>query len=152
MADISITRSVTIEAPAATAWAVMADYDRDPEWRDGVSTMAPQPPGEVSAGTTTAEVIRFGGRTYRNAGEVTAVDPGRSFSWRTTSGADAKGSRAVRTLGGERSEVTLELLVRPHGSERLLRPVLARMLDRGMAADLDRLAALVAVPSAHPAG
>jgi uncharacterized protein YndB with AHSA1/START domain len=142
MAAITITRSATIEAPADAAWAIVADYDRDPQWRAGVSTMAPTPSGPVSVGTTTAEVVRFGGRTYRNAGQVTAVDPGRRFSWRTTSGTEADGSRSVRPLGDGRCEITLELTVRPHGTERLLRPVLARMLDRGMAGDLDRLAAL----------
>lgn len=151
MADISITRSVTVDAPAAAGWAIVADYGHDPEWRHGVATMAPEPPGEVSVGTTTAEVIRFGGRTYRNVGAVTAVDPGRRFSWRTTSGADADGSRTVRALGDDRCEITLELTVRPHGAERLLRPVLARMLDRGMAADLDRLAGLVTESSVQPA-
>jgi uncharacterized membrane protein len=151
VADISLTRCVTLDAPAPKAWAIVADYGRDPDWRAGVSTMAPAPPGEVSVGTTTAEVIRFGGRTYRNAGEVTAVDRGRRFSWRTTSGTDADGARTVRVLDDDRCEITLELTVRPRGSERLLRPVLSRMLDRGMAADLSRLAALVTDPSVHPA-
>jgi uncharacterized membrane protein len=80
--------------------------------------------------------------TYRNAGVVTAVDPGTRFTWRTTSGADADGSRTVRALGDGRSEVTLVLTVRPHGVERLLQPVLMRMLRSGLAADLGRLAQL----------
>jgi hypothetical protein len=37
--------------------------------------------------------------------------------------------------------------VRPHGLERVLRPLLARMLERGLAADLGRLTALVTRPS-----
>jgi uncharacterized protein YndB with AHSA1/START domain len=143
VAAFTLTSSATIEAPAAAVWATVADYDRDPEWRSGVTTMAPKPPGVVAVGTTTAEVLRFGGRTYRNDGEVTAVDPGRHFAWRTTSGADAAGSRTVRALDDDRCVVTLQLTVRPHGIERLLRPVLARMLQRGMATDLGRLATLV---------
>lgn len=139
----TITISTTIEAPADHVWAVLADYDRDPEWRSGVETMAPQPSGPVTPGTTTAEVLHLGGRTYRNDGVVTHVAPGETFRWRTTTGADADGSRTVRPLGDDRTEAMLVLDVRPHGVERLLQPVLVRMLRRTMTRDLGRLATLV---------
>ncbi|NUR84061.1 MAG: hypothetical protein HOY71_08245, partial [Nonomuraea sp.] len=98
MNPIELRESAEIPCPAAKVWSVVADYDRDPDWRAGVSTMAPRPAGIVRAGTTTAEVMRFAGRTYRNGGEVIRVDPGRSFAWRTTSGIDAEGGRAVEEL------------------------------------------------------
>lgn len=146
---ITLSTEIDIAAPAPATWAVVADYGRDPEWRHGVETMAPSPDGVVVAGTTTAEVLRLGGRTYRNRGVVTAVEPGRTFAWRTTSGADATGSRAVVPLGRDRCRVRLELRVTPHGAERLLAPVLRRMLARNLAADAGRLAVLVtsAVPA-----
>jgi hypothetical protein len=86
---IEVREHSEISCPAAAAWAVVADYGQDPRWRKGVETMAPRPEGIVRVGTTTAEVMRFAGRTYRNGGEVTGVEPGRSFDWRTTSGIDA---------------------------------------------------------------
>ena len=138
----TLTASHVINRPAREVWAIVADYDRDPEWRKGVETMAPSAPGPVIKGLTTDEILHLGRRTYRNAGVVTAVDPGTRFAWRTTSGADADGSRTVRDLGDGRSEVTLVLTVRPHGVERLLQPVLMRMLRSGLAADLGRLAQL----------
>jgi uncharacterized membrane protein len=135
--------TTTIDRPTAEVWAVLADYDRDPEWRDGVETMAPSTTGPAVVGTTTAEVLRLGGTTYRNGGLVTAVEPGARLEWRTTSGADAEGSRAVRDAGAGRSEVTLELEVRYHGAQRLLAPALTRMLRRGLHGDLARFADLV---------
>lgn len=139
----TITMSTTVQAPPSAVWATIADYGRDPEWRRGVETMAPSPAGLVVPGTTTAEVLRLGGRTYRNDGLVTSVHPGQRFAWRTTSGADAEGSRSVRPLTDDRTEVVLVLDVRPHGIERLLQPLLVRMLRRTMAGDLERLATLV---------
>jgi uncharacterized protein YndB with AHSA1/START domain len=139
----TMTASTTIARPAAAVWAVVADYERDPEWRQGVETMAPSSSGLVRVGTTTAEVLHFGGRTYRNAGEVTEVEPGTAFRWRTTSGADAEGLRRVQPSSDGSASVTIELTVRPRGVERVLQPLLVRMLRRRQVQDLQRLAALV---------
>ncbi len=150
-----ITESIVVEAPAAAVWAVVADYGRDVEWRTGVLEMRPEPAGELRAGTTTQEVIRLGGRTYRNAGLVTRVLPGTRLEWRTTEGAQASGSRTVEPRGSGRCEVTLELRVVPSGVERVLAPVLRRMLGRNLRGDLVRLAGIVqasALPEGRPAG
>lgn len=146
MRTIDLTSSRTIPCPADRAWGVVADYDRDPEWRGGVATMAPSPTGLVRPGTTTAEDLRFGGRRYHNDGEVldvTATGPRRSFRWRTVQGADAHGSREVLDHGDGTCTVTLELHVVPHGVERVLAPVLGRMLGRQLERDADALAALL---------
>ena len=152
-APIALHADVEVDRPAAQVWAFVADYDRDPEWRAGVTAMAPIPSGPVTPTTITSEVMRFGGRTYRNGGEVTGVDPGARFTWRTTPGADAdaEGSRSVEPLAPGRCRVRLELRVRPAPGRRLLTPILRTMLRRGLAADLRRLRALAEqVPANHP--
>ena len=141
--NITLEQHIDIDAPAAAAWRVLADYGRDPDWRQGVETMAPSPSGEVVPGTTTDEVLHLGGRTWRNGGIVTAVDPGRTFTWKTTSGSDADGGRTVTPLGPDRCHVRLELTLRPHGAERMLAPVLRRMARTTLAGDARRLADLV---------
>ncbi|MGY1773778.1 SRPBCC family protein [Blastococcus sp. SYSU D00813] len=105
--------------------------------------MAPSTVGPVVVGTTTAEELRMAGRTWDNTGVVTSVDAGRRFTWRTTSGVPASGSRTVTPLPGDRCRVDLTLAVTPPGVQRLLRPVLARLLARGLAADAERLRVLV---------
>jgi uncharacterized membrane protein len=146
---IELHHEIEIDAPARRAWALLADYALDPEWRAGVVSMEPTPPGPVGVGTTTAEVLRFAGRTMRNEGVVVAVDDGRRFEWRTTAGAaDADGAREVEALDADRCRVRLELTVRPHGVDRALAPVTRRVLDRNLRADLRRLRALVAARAA----
>lgn len=143
MNSIEYTAETDVDAPAAAVWALVADYDRDPEWRDGVTTMAPSPPGPVRPGTTTDERMRAMGRDHRNGGVVGEVEPGVRFTWRTTSGVDADGARTVRGLGDGRSRVRLEVRLRPQGGQRLLAPVLRAVLRRGLVADAARLRALV---------
>ena len=138
---IHLVTTVEIDRPASAVWEVVADYDADPTWRKGVATMDPSPTGLVTTATTTREVLRFAGRTWHNDGEVVAVDPGRSFAWRSTSGANASGSRTVEPLGPGRSRLRLELTVVPAASERLMAPVLRRMLARTLAGDGRRLVA-----------
>ena len=136
---ITLTHEVEIDAPAELAWRIVSDYARDVDWRDGVVSMVPTPSGAVRVGTTTAEVMKVAGRTYRNDGEIVAVDAGARFAWRTTAGALAHGARQVTPIGAARCRVRLELHVTPTGVNRLLAPVLRRVLDRGLAGDLARL-------------
>lgn len=143
-----IIETLDIEAPAAAVWAVLADYARDPEWRADVSEMRPEPAGPAAVGTVTHEVMKVGGRTYRNTGLVGRVEAGRRLEWRTTAGADAHGSRTVEPLGGQRCRVTMELHVVPHGVNRVLAPVLRPMLVKGLRRDLQALAALVGTRTA----
>lgn len=143
MRAIEIEVSRVVPTSAAAAWAVVADYGQDPRWRAGVATMAPDPPGPVTVGTTTAEVLRFAGRTYRSGGLVTEVGDHR-FGWRTTSGLVAEGGRGVEPVGPASARVTLRAAVRPVGAQRLLGPVLRPMLLRTLRSDLGRLAALLA--------
>ena len=152
MGDITIIETIAVDCPAHHAWAVVADYGRDPAWRRGVATMAPRPTGPVGVGTTTAEELRFAGQIRRNAGEVTAVDPGRSFRWRTVEGDDATGSRTVEPVDADHCRVTLELVVRPHGVEAFLAPVLGPMLRRTVRGDLTRLRELVQAAATRGSG
>ncbi|MFC4122891.1 SRPBCC family protein [Nonomuraea zeae] len=139
-----------ITRPAGAVWAVVADYRQDPRWRGGVETMAPDPAGIVRVGTTTAEVMRFAGRTYRNGGEVTQVRPGHSFAWRTTSGIDAEGGRIVEALGEDRCRFTFHVRVTPRTTfDKLLEPVLGRLLRRAIRADIRRLAGYCATSATH---
>lgn len=138
-----LIESRVIDAPAPAVWAVVADYPRDPQWRTGVTEMRLEPAADVAPGSTTHEVMRLGGRTYRNDAVVTLVVPGRRIEWETTAGAEAHGSRTVEPRGSGRCEVTLEVHVVPHGLNRVLSPVLRRMLAKNLRADLDRLAGIV---------
>ena len=142
--NIELAVRADVDATPDQVWAVVADYARDPQWRHGVETMDPTPAGPVHPGQCTDERMRFAGRRYRNRGGVVEVGPGRRFRWRTTDGIDAEGGRVVEDVGGGRSRVRLEMLVRPQGAaDRLLSPLLRIMLRRALRADLARLRVLV---------
>ncbi|MEV6771859.1 SRPBCC family protein [Nocardia sp. NPDC051030] len=128
-----------IARPAEQVWELLADYGNDPRWRRGVATMDPRPVGLVTTGTRTAEELRFGGRTYHNDGEVIAVDPGARFTWRTTSGVAATGSRAVTPTAAGDCIVRLETRLQPRGSERIVVLLLGWLLRHNLIRDLERL-------------
>ncbi|WP_433665765.1 SRPBCC family protein [Nocardia sp. CA-136227] len=143
MTTFDLSAETTVDCPASKVWAILADYANDTAWRSGVVAMTANPPGLVSPGTRTAEELRFAGRTWRNDGEVLAVDPGTRMTWRTTSGADAEGARTVTPLGTDRSRIRLELRVTPHGMQRPFGALLARMLRRNLDRDVAALRALI---------
>ena len=140
---IDIGTTVEIDRPAREVWAVLADYGRDPQWRAGVLSMSAEPPGDAAPGTTTAEVMRFAGRTLRNRGEVVRVGPGTELAWRTTSGVDAEGTRVVEPAGPGSCLVRLSTQVRPRGFERVLAPLARLVLQRRIEGDGRRLRSLV---------
>ena len=140
--DVDIGTTVDIGRPAGEVWALLADYGRDPHWRAGVLSMTASPAGPAVPGTTTAEVLRFAGRTLRNDAEIVRVGPGHELEWRTTSGVDASGVRVVEPRGPGRCRVRLATRVRPHGLERLLVPMAHLLLQRRISGDGRRLRAL----------
>jgi hypothetical protein len=143
MSTITLIHETDIDAPASVAWRVVADYARDVDWRTGVIRMVPTPTGPVQVGTTTAEEMKVAGKTYLNDGEVVAVEPGQRFEWRTTAGAVAHGSRQVTSIDHDRCRVRLELHVTPTGFNRLVAPMLRKVLDKGLAGDVECLRELV---------
>jgi uncharacterized membrane protein len=132
-----------IEVAAEAAWAVVADYRRDPQWRTGVLSMVPAHPELARVGLVADEVIRVAGKRWHNIGMVTEAVDGEWFAWRTTEGAVADGSRSVVPVGPTRCRVRLTLNVTPTGFSALAAPLLARILDRNLRRDLERLRELL---------
>ena len=143
MTTLKLSAETVIERPAQVVWDVLADYGNDVLWRHGVTSMVPTPAGAVREGTTTDEHLRVAGGRYHNLGVVTEVGPGLRFAWRTTSGADADGSRAVTPAAGGGCLVRLELNVRLHGPQRLAAILFRATLRRNLAGDAERLRSMV---------
>jgi uncharacterized membrane protein len=150
MTTLKMCAEIVIERPAQVVWEVLADYGNDVLWRKGVTSMVPTPAGVVQAGTTTDEHMRVAGGAYHNVGVVTQVGPGLRFAWRTTSGADADGSRTVTATAAGACLVRLELNVRVHGAQRLAAPLFRATLRRTLTGDAGRLRALVETAGATP--
>ena len=143
MSRIRIVSRSAIAAPAAVAWAVLADYAHDPSWRKGVSRMEQSTPGPVHDGARVVEQLRVLGRDIRSDVTVHDVVPGESFAWRVVDGADAHGVRRIVAHGVDRCELVTEKVLVLTGTERLLAPLIAWTIRRTEAGDARRAAALV---------
>lgn len=139
MASFGHELSIDLAASPAAVWAVIADYERDPDWREGVR-MAVEPRGEVRDGTTTREQLRLLGSWHHTTARIRDVEPGRRFRFVSEDGR-IDGTRTVETAGAG-SRLTVRLRVEVAGVMALLAPLLGWLFRRRVRRDLTRLAAL----------
>lgn len=109
--------SVEIAAPPDRVWAVMSDIERWPEWTASVSSITRLDQGPLRPGCRAR--IRQP-RVPSAVWTVTAIEPLRSFSWKT-------GSPVVWTAARHSVEPT------PHGSRATLSLQFGGLLARPVA-------------------
>lgn len=124
-------------------FALVGDYARDPEWREGVQII-PVPLGIVRDGTRTYEDLRLFGSTQRTVATITDVHPPHSFRFVSEDG-NVVGMRSIEPLGSG-SRFTVRLRVRLAGFMALLAPILGFVFRKRVERDLVRLAALFGPP------
>jgi uncharacterized protein YndB with AHSA1/START domain len=84
-----VQRSIDIDAPAATVWAVLVDVERWPEWNASTSSVRRSRTGPLTVGEqVVVRQPRLPTATYT----VTDLDDGRSFTWEA-------GNAVVRGVG-----------------------------------------------------
>lgn len=141
MARHTISASAVIESPAATAYAVIADY------RDSHPHILPRPPfvsldveeGSIGAGTVIRFRMRMLGTTQEMRAAVTEPEPGRVLVEQDTAG-DVVTTFTVEPAEGGKARVTISTDMRvPDGPigwlqkkliTRLLRPVYVREIEQ----------------------
>ena len=80
LAEVDFQVSVDIAAPPDIVWAVMEDAERWHEWTPSVRSIRLLDPGPLRVGSRALiRQPRFPPAVWK----VTALDPGRSFSWRS---------------------------------------------------------------------
>jgi uncharacterized membrane protein len=95
---MQVSDSVTIEAPAAEVWAVFTDVERWPEWTASVSDARFVRGDDIAVG---AQVRIKQPRLVTAVWEVTAVEPGESWTWVARSpGVRTTASHRIRPLDG----------------------------------------------------
>jgi uncharacterized protein YndB with AHSA1/START domain len=86
---VVVQRSIDIDAPAATVWAVVSDVEHWPEWTASMSSVQRSRGGPLGVGErVTVRQPRLPTLTYT----VTQLDDGRSFTW-------VAGNAASRAVG-----------------------------------------------------
>jgi uncharacterized protein YndB with AHSA1/START domain len=103
----SFSTAVEIAAPPERVWAVMTDVERWPEWTASTTSVVRNDAGPLRVGSRT----RIHQPKLRAADwEVTAVEPGKSFTWVTRSpGVSVTGYHAVEAAArGSRALVSIQ--------------------------------------------
>lgn len=96
---------IEIDAPADAVWAVMSDVERWPEWTASIRRVRRLDEGEFRVGSS-ARINQP--RLLPATWTVETLEPGRSFSWTTTSpGLHIVGHHDVEALSETRCRVVL---------------------------------------------
>jgi hypothetical protein len=137
----------TINRPVQDVFPYLADPTLHLQWSP-VSDVQVAPPGETRVGTTVREMMKVGSRMAPFSWEVTQYEPGASFAFRTIEGPMRwDGSYAVAPIGDNATQVIGLGSVALKGWQRLLEPIFRREIQRGEAAELGKLKALLERPS-----
>ena len=118
---------VTIDAPPAQVWAVLADVERWPEWTASMRRVQPLDPGAF--GVDSRAHIRQP-RLLPMVWRVTDFEPRRGFAWETR-GLGATTVADHRLVADDRHGTTVMLTVRQTGPlARLFSPWTAKLVRR----------------------
>jgi|HubBroStandDraft_2_1064218.scaffolds.fasta_scaffold694604_1 uncharacterized membrane protein len=104
--------TVEIDAPVARAWKALTEIEQWPAWTRSMRHVTWIGDGAMSLGST-ARIKQPG--TIPLVWEVCELDPGTSFSWKTTSlGIEALATHVLKPIDADR--VALTLGIRQSGS------------------------------------
>lgn len=95
---MEFTVSTDIDAAPETVWAIWSDIERWPEWTASVSRVRPVTPGPLAIGLRArVRQPKLPPATWR----VTELEPGRGFTWISTSpGAHVTGFHRIEPRAG----------------------------------------------------
>jgi len=85
-ADMRVEESVEINRPVEEVFSYAADPEHFPEWSGIILEVQKEGPGVLAEGERFTTVSKFLGRTFETPFEVTAHEPNRHHSHRSTGG------------------------------------------------------------------
>jgi uncharacterized protein YndB with AHSA1/START domain len=120
---VVVQRSIDIDAPVATVWAVVSDVERWPEWTASMRSVRRTRTGPLTVGE---RVVVAQPRLPTVAYTVTAIDPGLSFTWEAGNAVSCGvGEHALTPRVGGGCTATLRVVQRGAAA-----PVAAALLRR----------------------
>ncbi len=84
-ADRELRAEATVAAPPERVWALLTDFSRMPEWSPELVRMVPLKAGGLRVGQWYLGVNRRKAAVWPTRSVVSALDPGRTVAWDTTS-------------------------------------------------------------------
>jgi hypothetical protein len=140
--SIDITVTVRIARMLDEVWTYVVEPRNEPAWISGIKESVPLTDGPIRDGSRVRRVASFMGRRMEYTPEVVAFDAGRRMLMKTDKpfpmtieyrfeGTAAGSTFSQRLEGG------------PGGFAGLLSPLMAMMVRRNVAADMERLRRLL---------
>jgi len=139
----TIDTSIDIQRPVEAVFAYVADPRNGPQWQGAIKETHVTPDGPPTVGTKVTQVVSFLGVKLEPTGEITALEPNRSFSFKGHSGpAMLEATYRFEPVGtGTRLSVTIQ--VEPGGLFQLAGPLFANQFKKQNEADFHRLKELL---------
>lgn len=140
---IRVEESVHVASDSATTFEFLSRIERYPEWLPGVIAAAQTSEGPIGAGTTFTLRLSGPAGPIDAAGEITALEPGRSVELR----ADAP---VGRVIGGfellseaDATRIDVRMAVELNGAYRFVEGLVARELKAATPEALEVLKARI---------
>ena len=133
---------IVIARPLADVFAVLTDAEKTPAWSASAVEERWLTPPPVGVGSRRLAVTRGMGRTSQNVAEVTAYEPGRSWTMTSVSGPRFVATADFATVDqGTRVDFTWTFALT--GALRLIEPVFLRAFMSRFEQDLARLKSMM---------
>ncbi len=140
---ITVENSIEIRRPVEAVFAFVSDQRNSPQWQGSIQEARVTPDGPPTVGTKVTQVVSFLGVKLEPTGEITALEPNRSLSFKGRSGpASLEGTWRFEAVGeGTRLSGTFQ--VEPGGLFKMAGPLFASQFKKQQEADLQRLKELL---------
>lgn len=137
---MEIHASVEIDRPAREVFTVLADFERNPEWQQGMRSARWTSDPPVGVGSTYDQEARFLGRDVMTSFEVVDYQPGQSITIESRQSTfPIRVTRSVEPMGSGRTRVTAHISGGPGGVMRIFQPIVKRIAQRSIRRDYQRL-------------
>jgi uncharacterized protein YndB with AHSA1/START domain len=132
--------SVEIDRPPEEVFSYVANPDNLPEWTNLVLDVRTDAEGQLQEGDRFSVVAKFLGRRFETPFEVSAHEPPRRHSDRSTGGPfEQEYTYTFEQTGDGKTRLTQVVETEPGGFFRLVGPLLERAGSRQLKADLQSL-------------
>lgn len=138
-----MTATRTIARPAPEVFEFFADASNNPTWQKGMKECEWTTPAPIGVGSLYRQTASFMGRPVISVFEVIEFEPGSKIRIETIeSSFPIQVTRTVTPIDAGRCEVAARVTGETPGPKRLA-PMAGRIAQRSVAADYDRLVALL---------
>ncbi len=136
---ITFAGSIDIAQSPARVFAFVSDLENLPKIQSDVVQSTVLDPGTVRVGTRFEELVKVGPRRVTAKCVVTEYEPGSRIAFRAESKALNYDGRFLVEPAGEGSRVTIEGSADLRGLWRLMEPLLAAEIRKGVKHELDAI-------------